>query len=71
MKAAVVQLNSGADVDANIAVADSHVRGAAADGARLVVLPEKWTVMGGEAELRAGAQTLGGSAIAWARFMTA
>jgi deaminated glutathione amidase len=67
MKAAVVQLNSGANVDENIATADSHVRGAAADGASLIVLPEKWTVMGGEAELRAGAQTLDGNAIEWAR----
>ena len=56
MKAAAVQLNSGADAEANIAAADRHVRAAAADGARLVVLPEKWTVMGGPAELRAGAQ---------------
>ncbi len=67
MKAAAVQLNSGADVDANIAAADLHVRAAAADGATLVVLPEKWTVMGSAEDLRAGAQTLAGSAIAWAR----
>jgi predicted amidohydrolase len=67
MKAAVVQLNSGADVEANIAAADLHVRAAAADGATLVVLPEKWTVMGGEAELRAGAQKHDGPTIAWAR----
>jgi predicted amidohydrolase len=67
VKAAVVQLNSGADVEANIASADRHVRAAAADGAKLIVLPEKWTVMGAPRELRAGAQTLEGSAIAWAR----
>jgi deaminated glutathione amidase len=67
MKAAAVQLNSGANVEANIAAADEHVRAAAADGATLVVLPEKWTVMGGPEDLRAGAQTLEGSAIAWAR----
>jgi predicted amidohydrolase len=67
VKAAAVQLNSGADVEANIAAADRFVRACAADGARLIVLPEKWTVMGGPADLRAGAQTLGGSAIAWAR----
>jgi predicted amidohydrolase len=67
VKAAAVQLNSGADVEANIAAADTHVRAAAADGAKLIVLPEKWTVMGGPAELRSGAQTLDGSAIAWAR----
>jgi predicted amidohydrolase len=65
--AAVVQLNSGSDVEANIAAADAYVREAAAAGARLVVLPEKWTVMGGTEDLRAGAQTLDGSAIAWAR----
>jgi predicted amidohydrolase len=67
MKAAAVQLNSGANVEANIAAADEHVRAAAADGATLVVLPEKWTVMGSPADLRAGAQPLDGSAIAWAR----
>ncbi len=67
MKAAVVQLNSGADVEVNIATADTCVRAAAAEGATLIVLPEKWTVMGGPQELRAGAQTLEGSAISWAR----
>jgi len=67
MKAAAIQLKSGADVDANIAAADEQVRAAAADGAALVVLPEKWTVMGSPADLRAGAQTLDGSAISWAR----
>jgi prepilin-type processing-associated H-X9-DG protein len=67
VKAAAVQLKSGADVDANIAAADGHVRAAAADGATLVVLPEKWTVMGSPEDLRAGAQTLDGSAISWAR----
>lgn len=67
MKAAAIQLNSGADVKANIAAADRLVHAAAADGARLIVLPEKWTVMGSPEDLRAGAQTLDGSAIAWAR----
>jgi predicted amidohydrolase len=65
--AAVIQLNSGADVEANIAAADIHVRSAVADGARLVVMPEKWTVMGSAEDLRAGAQGLDGSAIEWAR----
>lgn len=67
MKAAAVQLKSGADVEANIAAADRYVRAAAADGAALIVLPEKWTVLGGPEDLRAGAQTLNGSAISWAR----
>jgi len=67
VKAAAVQLSSGADVASNIAAADAHVRAAVADGAILVVLPEKWTAMGSPEDLRAGAQTLDGSAIAWAR----
>jgi deaminated glutathione amidase len=66
-RAAAVQLNSGADVEANIAAADRLVRAAAAEGATLVVLPEKWTVIGSPEDLHAGAQTLAGSAIAWAR----
>jgi deaminated glutathione amidase len=65
--AAVVQLDSGSDVDANILAADTHVRAAVAEDARLVVLPEKWTVIGTPDDLRAGAQPLDGSAIAWAR----
>jgi deaminated glutathione amidase len=65
--AAVIQLNTGADVEANIAAADTYVRAAAAHGARLVVLPEKWTAIGGHAELQAAAQTLDGPAIGWAR----
>jgi predicted amidohydrolase len=43
------------------------VRGAAADGARLVVLPEKWSVLGHGADLRAGAEPLDGPAVTWAR----
>ncbi|MGA9875109.1 MAG: carbon-nitrogen hydrolase family protein [Solirubrobacteraceae bacterium] len=67
MKAAVVQMTSGADVEQNIAAADRYVRAAAAEGAKLVVLPEKWTVMGTPDDLRAGAQTLDGPAVSWAR----
>ena len=67
MRAAAVQLNSGADPDANRAAAEPLVRAAAADGAMLVVLPEKWTAMGGEAALRAAAEPLEGPTLAWAR----
>jgi predicted amidohydrolase len=67
VKAAAVQLNSGADMNANIAAADGRVRAAAGDGATLIVLPEKWTVIGSADDLRAGAQTLDGNAISWAR----
>ncbi len=67
MRVAAVQLNSSADPAANLAVADRLTRAAAADGAKLIVLPEKWTAIGSEQDLRASAQTLDGAALAWAR----
>ncbi len=67
MKVAAVQLNSSADQVANMAHADRLTRAAAADGAKLIVLPEKWTAMGSEQDLRDGAETLDGAAIGWAR----
>jgi deaminated glutathione amidase len=67
MKVAAVQLNSTADQVANMAHADRLTRAAAADGAKLIVLPEKWTAMGSEQDLRDGAETLDGAAIGWAR----
>jgi predicted amidohydrolase len=67
LRVAAVQLNSTADPTANLAVADRLTRAAAADGARLIVLPEKWTAMGSDEQLRAAAQTLEGGAIEWAR----
>jgi predicted amidohydrolase len=67
LKVAAVQLNSSADRKANLATAERHVRAAAADGAELIVLPEKWTAMGSEEDLRAAAQPLDGPAVGWAR----
>ena len=67
MKVAAVQLNSTADPAANLAVVDRLTRAAAADGARLIVLPEKWTAIGSDAEQRAASETLDGPAIRWAR----
>lgn len=67
MRVAAVQLNSTADMPANMALADRLTRAAAADGAELIVLPEKWTALGSEDDLRASAQTLEGPAIEWAR----
>src|SRR5438093_2423889 len=67
MRAAAVQLNSGPDPAANLAAADRHVRAAAADGAVLVVLPEKWNVLGTPDHLRAGAEPLDGPAVRWMR----
>jgi predicted amidohydrolase len=67
MRAAAIQINSTDDVGRNLQVADRHVRAAAADGAQLIVLPEKWSVLGTGADLQAGAQPLDGEAISWAR----
>jgi deaminated glutathione amidase len=71
MRVAAVQLNSTDEVDRNLEVAERLVRAAAADGAELIALPEKWTLLGGADALRAGAEPLEGpslsSARAWAR----
>lgn len=67
MRVAAVQLNSTADKAANMEAADRLTRAAVADGARLIVLPEKWSVLGSDEHLRAGAETLDGPAISWAR----
>ena len=66
MRVAAVQLNSTADFSANLASAERLTRAAASDGARLIVLPEKWTAMGSDEDLRAAAQPLEGAAIEWA-----
>jgi predicted amidohydrolase len=67
LRVAAVQLNSRADFDANLAQADRLTRAAAADGAKLVLLPEKWSVLGTAEQIRAGAQSLDGPAVDWAR----
>lgn len=67
MRVAAVQLNSTDDMLANMASADRLTRAAAADGAKLIVLPEKWTAMGAQQDLRAAAETLDGTAVGWAR----
>jgi deaminated glutathione amidase len=67
VRAAAVQLTATADKAANLDAADRLVRAAAKDGASLVVLPEKWSVLGAPDDLRAGAEPLGGPALSWAR----
>jgi predicted amidohydrolase len=67
IRVAAVQLNSTADFDRNLERADRFTRAAAADGAQLVVLPEKWSALGRGAALQEGAQSLDGPAIGWAR----
>src|SRR5918992_1101905 len=67
MRAAAVQLSSTPDLDRNLEAADRLTRDAAARGAELVVLPEKWPVLGTPEQTAAGAQPLDGPALAWAR----
>src|ERR671925_1812012 len=67
MRAAAVQLNSTDDKERNLAKADRLVREAAADGAELVVLPEKFNVLGTHDDYVAGAETLDGPTVGWAR----
>jgi deaminated glutathione amidase len=71
MRAAAVQLNSTADKASNLETAERLVRAAARDGARLVVLPEKWNLLGDSATLLEGAEPLDGPTIeaasSWAR----
>jgi predicted amidohydrolase len=63
MRAAAVQLNSTHEYDRNLEVAERLVRAAASDGARLVVLPEKWTALGPPEVLRSCAELLDGPAL--------
>ena len=67
MRAAAVQLTSTADRERNLATADRLTRAAAAAGAELVVLPEKWAVLGTPEETAAGAEPFDGPALSWAR----
>ena len=67
MRVAAVQLNSTDEVERNLEVAERLVRKAAADGAELVALPEKWTLLAGPDALRAGAEPLDGPSLSAAR----
>jgi predicted amidohydrolase len=71
LRAAAVQLNSGADRKANVAAAERLVREAAADGAELIVGPEKFTGIGTPDQIRAVAEPLDGPTVAWARALAA
>jgi deaminated glutathione amidase len=67
LRAACVQLTSGDDRDRNLAVAGALVARAAAAGAELVVLPEKWPYISPPARLAAGAEELDGPSLTAAR----
>ncbi len=72
LRVACVQMNSGAGKAENIEKAERLVARAAATGADVVVLPEKWNAIGSAETLRANAEPLeGGESVeamrTWAR----
>jgi predicted amidohydrolase len=66
VRAAAIQLNSNPEKDRNLEIAGSLVREAAAGGAHLIVLPEKFNVLGSPADLHAGAEPIPGPTTEWA-----
>ena len=60
MRVAAIQLNSSDEVDRNLEGAERLVRAAAAAGAELVVLPEKWSALAPGAVLKELAEPLDG-----------
>ena len=67
MRAAAVQLESTPDKEHNLEAAERLVRAAAADGARLVVLPERLDIRGATRDYLVGAEPLDGRPVSWAR----
>jgi predicted amidohydrolase len=67
LRVAAVQLNSNAEKARNLGAAERQVRAAAADGAALVALPEKWNLLAAGEELLAGAEPLDGPSLGAAR----
>jgi deaminated glutathione amidase len=67
MRVAAIQLNSTGDKARNVETAERLVRAAAAHGAELAVLPEKWNLLGDSATQLAGAESLDGPTISAAR----
>jgi len=70
-RAAAIQMNSGEDAERNLATADRLVREAASRGASLVLLPEKWNVLGRGKVVDAAAQPLDGRIGSWASAIAA
>src|SRR3712207_797848 len=71
LRVACVQLTSGTDKASNLERAERLVARAAATGADVVVLPEKWNGIGDAATLHALAEPLDGESVSaltgWAR----
>ena len=67
LRVAAVQLNSTGDKPRNLSAAERLVRDAAADGAELVALPEKWNLLAAGPDQLAGAEPLDGPSLSAAR----
>ncbi|MET0304679.1 MAG: carbon-nitrogen hydrolase family protein [Solirubrobacterales bacterium] len=67
VRVAAVQLNSNGDKARNLAAAERLVRAAAAEGAELVALPEKWNLLAAGEQMAAGAEPLAGPSLSAAR----
>jgi deaminated glutathione amidase len=67
MRAAAVQLQATTDTEQNLVSAERLTRAAAADGAELVVLPERLDIRGASADYMSGAEPLDGRPVTWAR----
>jgi predicted amidohydrolase len=67
VRAAAVQLQSTPDRDRNLAAADRLTREAAKAGAELIVLPEKWPVLGTPEQTIAAAEPFDGPIAEWAK----
>jgi predicted amidohydrolase len=68
---ACIQLRAGSSPDDNLSAAEGFIREAAANGADIALLPERWEAFGSADEIRAAAEPLDGprlTAVAsWAR----
>jgi deaminated glutathione amidase len=67
MRAAAVQLNSTEDKERNLESAERLTRAAAADGASLIVLPERANLRGTQEQYRDLAEPIDGATAGWAR----
>lgn len=65
IQAAVVQMSSGTDREANLAAAGELVARAAGQGARLVVLPELFNCLGAWQQMLAAAESIPGPTSDW------
>jgi len=67
MRVAAIQLTSTADRSRNLGTAEKLLAEAAGDGARLIVLPEMFNVLGDAEVLQSCAEPLEGPSFCWAR----